>query len=69
MRPEVWVELFDESGDKIARKQAKSARLYPGTSVSYWMDIEGVDTGQYEALIVVDAGGENVFGAQYTIGL
>ena len=69
MKPDVWVELFDGNGNKAARREAKQARVYPGTSVSYWFDIEGVDPGQYEALIVVDAGGENVFGAQYTLGL
>ena len=69
MKPNVWVELFDGNGNKAARRDAKQARVYPGTSVSYWFDIDDVEPGQYEALIVVDAGGENVFGAQYTVGL
>lgn len=69
VKPEVWVELFDKAGKKTARREANPARVYPGTSVSYWFDIQDITPGEYEALIVVDAGGENVFGAQYTVGL
>lgn len=69
LKPEVWVELFDTEGQKLARREAKPARVYPGTSVSYWFDLKDIGPGDYEALIVVDAGGENVFGAQYTVGL
>lgn len=69
VKPDVWIELFDQDGQKLARRESKPARVYPGTSVSYWFDIKDLQPGQYEALIVVDAGGENVFGAQYTVGL
>lgn len=69
MNPAVWIEVFDASGEKKAKIESKSARLYPSTSVSHLFDLSGFEHGEYEVLVVVDAGEENIFGAQYSLAL
>lgn len=67
IRPEVYVELFDEKGVSRGKFPGTRYRIYPGTSVRQQIDLSGVASGTYKALIVVDAGGDDVFGGQYTL--
>ncbi len=67
MRPEVYVELFDEKGVSRGKFPGVRYRIYPGTSVRQSIDLSSASAGTYKALVVVDAGGEDVFGAQYTL--
>lgn len=69
MRPEAYVELFDEYGLSRGRYSTPTYRLYPGTSVRYVFDISSAPKGTYKALVVVDAGGDEAFAAQYTLQL
>lgn len=69
MRPEVYVELFDEFGLSRGRYSTSIFRLYPGTSVRYAVDLSAAPSGTFKALVVVDAGGEEAFAAQYTLPL
>jgi hypothetical protein len=65
-RPEVYVELFDGKGVSKGKFPGHRYRLYPGTSVRQMIELNGIPPGTYKALVVVDAGGEDVYGAQYT---
>jgi hypothetical protein len=67
IRPEVYVELFNEQGSSVGKFQGVRYRLYPATSVRQSIDLSSVLKGTYKALVVVDAGGDDVFGAQYTL--
>ncbi|MCI0706274.1 MAG: hypothetical protein L0Y80_02150 [Ignavibacteriae bacterium] len=67
MRPEVYVELFDQQGVSRGKYPGTRYRMYPGTSVRQSIDLSVVKAGTYKALVVVDAGGEDIFGAQYTL--
>lgn len=69
IRPEVYVELFDESGASVGRYEGNRFRMYPGTSVRQMINLSKAPLGNYRALVVVDTGGDDVFGAQYTIKL
>lgn len=69
LRPEVYVELFDGSGASVGRYEGNRYRLYPGTSVRQMINLSKAPRGEFRALVVVDAGGDEVFGAQYTITL
>ncbi|MBI4417740.1 MAG: hypothetical protein HY563_03115 [Ignavibacteriales bacterium] len=69
MRPEVYLELFNEQGVSLGKYVGIRYRIYPGTSVRQSIDLSSVPKGSYKALVVVDAGGEDVFGAQYTLQL
>jgi hypothetical protein len=67
LRPEVYVELFDQQGVSKGKFPGIRYRIYPGTSVRESIDLSSVPKGTYKALIVVDAGGDDVFGAQYNL--
>ncbi|OGU63344.1 MAG: hypothetical protein A3C56_12925 [Ignavibacteria bacterium RIFCSPHIGHO2_02_FULL_56_12] len=69
MRPDVYVELFDEAGLSRGRFYGIRLRLYPGTSVRQVIDLSSAPSGTFKALIVVDAGADEAFAAQYTLKL
>ena len=69
LRPQVWVELFDRKAVKVGRFEGVPMRIYPGTSIRQRIDLSGVPTGPYEALIVIDNGDESVFGARVKLKL
>jgi hypothetical protein len=67
IRPDVYVELFNGQGVSVGKFPGVKYRIYPGTSVRQSIDISSVAQGSYKALIVIDAGGDDVFGAQYQL--
>jgi len=67
IRPEVYLELFNAQGASMGRFPGVRYRIYPGTSVRQTIDVSNVPKGSYKALVVVDAGGEDIFGAQYNL--
>lgn len=67
LRPDVYVELFDDKGASIGKYPGVKYRIYPGTSVRQMIDLTSVTSGTYKAVVVVDAGGDDVYGAQYTL--
>ncbi|HET7228507.1 MAG TPA: hypothetical protein VFJ16_00760 [Longimicrobium sp.] len=68
-RPEIRVELFDEAGNRAGAFTSRRGLLYPGTSLRQTFELGSVPPGTYQALIVADAGGDQVFGAQYRLKL
>ena len=66
-RPEVYVEIFDAQGGSRGKYAGQKFRMYPGTSVRQQIDLHTIPAGKYKALVVVDAGGDDVFGAQYML--
>lgn len=69
LRPMLWVELYDNAGRYLGRFEGGTKRLYPGTSVRYQVDLSDAPQGEYKALLVADCGGDDVFGANYTLKL
>jgi hypothetical protein len=67
VRPAMYVELFDEKGVSKGKFPGVAYRLYPGTSVRQMIDLSTVQKGNYKALVVVDAGGEDAYGAEYNL--
>jgi hypothetical protein len=67
--PDVNAEAFNGDGDKVAVISGSSKRIYPETSVRYRLDLSSLDTGEYRVLVILDAGGDDVFGASYAIRL
>ena len=64
--PELYVDLFDSNG-QAKRSYGGKFRIYPGCSVRYTVDLGQLKHGTYSALVVADAGEEDVFGAKYTL--
>jgi hypothetical protein len=67
MQPRLWAEVFDEKGRSMGKFEGGTKRVYPGTSVRFQLDLSDVPQGKYKALVVGDAGGDQVFGATYTL--
>lgn len=67
IRPEVSLEVFNEKGQSAGTFSGVRYRIYPGTSVRQQIDLSSLPSGSYKALFVVDAGEEDIFGAQYTL--
>jgi hypothetical protein len=67
LRPLLWVELYTQQGILTGRFEGGRLRIYPGTSVRYEVDLSEVLKGEYKALVVADCGGDDLFGATYTL--
>ncbi len=67
IRPEVYVEVFDATGKSLGKFPGARYRMYPGTSVRQTIDLSSVPAGSYRALVVLDAGGDEAYAAQYTL--
>ncbi len=69
IRPEVWVELFDEQGVSAGRFDGSLLRIYPGCSVRILVPLNEVGTGKYTALLVADLGGDDLVGTRYNLDI
>jgi hypothetical protein len=69
LRSAIWVELYDLSGKFIGKFEGEHLRLYPGTSVRYTIDLTTVPNNTYKALVVIDCGGSDIFGANFNLVL
>jgi hypothetical protein len=66
---ELWVELYSDDGGYVGKFAGGKKRLLPGTSVRYAVDLSGLGRRTYKALLVLDSGGDDVFGADVTLVL
>lgn len=67
MRPDMYVEVFDDKGNSKGKFPGIRYRLYPGTSVRQSIDLSSLPKGAYKALVVVDSGGDDVYGAEFNL--
>lgn len=68
-RPTFSAELFDASGASKGVFQGSQLRIYPGTSVRQRVNLGNIPRGTYTIMMILDAGGEDVVGAEYTLTL
>ena len=69
LKPSLWTELYNTEGKNIGRFESEKKIFYPGCSVRYSLDLTEVPKGEYKALVIVDNGDENLFGAQYQLDI
>jgi len=69
LKPLLWAELYNTEGENIGRFESEKKIIYPGCSVRHSLDLTGVPKGEYKALVIVDNGDENLFGAQYSLSI
>lgn len=67
LSPTAWMELYDSNGRQIGRFESEKKRIYPGTSVRFRIGLGETPSGKYKALVVLDSGDQNVFGAKYDL--
>lgn len=68
-RLELRMDLFDAEGTPAGRLARSRGLVYPGTSIHERFDLPVLPPGTYRALLVVDTGSDEVFGAEYTLRL
>lgn len=67
-RPEVWAEVYNETGQLKARIEGSLSRMYPGTSVRQVLPLKAeIEKGRHQALVFVRTSSGHVFGKRYTI--
>jgi hypothetical protein len=66
-RPRVWMEVYDRNGSLVGRFEGGERRLYPGTSVRQRINLGALPAGEYTAILILDGGDSEVFGARYTL--
>lgn len=66
-RPKVLLEMYDRSGVLAGTMEAQRGLLYPGTSAMQRFELSDLPAGAYQAVVVVDTGGLQVFGAQFDL--
>lgn len=67
VRPDIWIELFDSTGQFAGKFKVRKGRLFPGTSIRRQVDISSLKAGEYKALIIGDCGGDDIFGMEVKI--
>jgi len=67
--PFVWAELYNKEGAYIGRFEGQSStkKILPTCCARFKIDLTQVPKGQYKALVVADCGGDDIFGATYTL--
>ena len=63
LKPDVTAEFFDLDGRQIAKLEAGTKKLYPGTSQVFNLPLSDLLSGQYQTLILADCGNEDLYGA------
>lgn len=69
IRASFYAELYDDQGALVARIDGRPRRTYPGTSIRQRFDLGPLVAGRYTALVVADGGGDELFGAQFTLNI
>jgi hypothetical protein len=69
LQPTFTCTIFDLLGNELEVVEGGEKRLYPGTSAKLAFRLSELVSGKYRALVLADAGGENLFGANYTLEL
>ena len=67
IRPVVWFEFYDAGGNLQDRIEGQAAQVFPGRVNIQYASVSHLQPATYEVLVLVDAGGENIYGAQYTV--
>jgi hypothetical protein len=65
--PTPYVELFDMAGHPAGRFESQKKRIFPGASVRFQISLGATPGGKYKALIVLDNGDQQLFGAKYDL--
>lgn len=66
---DIWLELYDDQGVLVTRVERSEARIYPGATVALSFALGALDPRRYQAVVIADAGGEDVFGVRYTLAV
>jgi hypothetical protein len=66
-RPSMWVELYNDAGALLGRREQQRGLLYPGTSLRQRFEFDALPAGTYKAVVFADTGDDAVFATQYKL--
>lgn len=69
LKPEMNLELFDDSGNSVAVIKSEKRKTFPGTSVTSTLYLKDVKPGNYNGVLVADCGEDRIYGTNLTIEL
>jgi hypothetical protein len=69
LKPELALELFDETGSSAGIVKADRRKIYPGTSASILLDLKGIKPGNYTGVLVADCDEDYIFGTNVSFEL
>lgn len=69
LQAQVWLELHDADGHLAGKFAGQKLRTFPATSVRNRIDLSTVKPGKYLALLVADAGRNDLFGTQIDLDI
>jgi hypothetical protein len=67
LKPELSLELFDESGNSAGIIKSDRRKTYPGTSIKITLNIEGIKPGNYTGVLVADCDEDHIFGTNLSL--
>ena len=67
LRPEVSIELFDETGNSAGVLKEERRKTFPGTSIKVSLVLEGIKPGNYTAILVADCDEDHIFGTNLSL--
>ncbi|MEI6874544.1 MAG: hypothetical protein WCL50_05365 [Spirochaetota bacterium] len=69
LNPLSSADVYNADGVFVGHIASREVGLYPGTSVRLQFPLVGMAKGRYKAQVVADCGGNDIFGAIYSIEL
>jgi len=69
VKPTLSLELFDSAGNSLPMIMAEKQRIFPGSSKRYIIEIEGIESGVYQGILIADCNTDDLFGVNITLNL
>jgi hypothetical protein len=61
-KPEIWIEVFNNNGEKAGRFVTEPGNILPGCSIRREIDMSSLPKGVYNSLVIADCGQKDVYG-------
>jgi hypothetical protein len=62
VKPIVRMEIYNKGGDLVMENISDKRKLYPDQCRTYYVALEDLELGDYQAVLVADCGNQDVFG-------
>ena len=69
VKPTLSLELFDSAGNSLPMIMAEKQRIFPTSSKRYIIEIDGIENGVYQGILIADCNTDDLFGVNVTLHL
>ncbi len=67
LKPELSMEIFNNTGESMGIFKAERRKTFPGTSILLSLSLVGVEPGSYTAVLVANCDADHIFGTNFTL--